>query len=193
MQTLLPQRPPANGFTLIEVLIAAALLAAACAGIVQLFVVGTASTHAARLQTSTALLAASKLDQLRALAWQYDPLADPALTRTDQSTTIASLLPASGGPGLAASPGGSLSASVTSYVDYLDAQGRWLGAGTAPPPSAVFIRRWSVMPLPSDPSRALVLAVLVTTVRQEQARPAAWSARSEAETLLVLVRAREGR
>lgn len=180
------------GFTLIEVLFAALLLAAISAGVAHLFVVGSRSMHAARLQTSTALLAAAKLEQLRALAWSYEPASDPPLPRSDVSTDVSLEIPPPGGAGLSASPAGSLAANTSGYVDYLDAQGRWIGNGTSTPANAAFIRRWSVMPLPQDPARCLVLAVLVTTVGQDRSRGETWTARAGDETLLVLLRTREG-
>jgi hypothetical protein len=46
-------------------------------------------------------------------------------------------------------------------VDYLDAYGAWVGTGAAPPVGAVYVRRWSVEPLPTNPNNTLVFQVLV--------------------------------
>ena len=51
------------------------------------------------------------------------------------------------------------------YVDYVDASGVSLGgAAVTPPPGTIYIRRWSVEPLPPG-SSAIVLQVLVTRTR----------------------------
>jgi hypothetical protein len=57
----------------------------------------------------------------------------------------------------------------------------------------VFVRRWAVVPLESDPDRTLVLQVLVTTRRLEADRPpGTWRQRIGPEALLVSVRTRKG-
>ena len=181
------------GFTIVEVLIASALLIAVSAGVGHLIGVATTRGRDARLQTCTALLAAARMEQLRALVWGYEPgFRAGKVPRSDAATDLSTALPAQGGPGLAPSPPGTLSANVPPYVDYLGERGQWVGSGPSPPPQAVFIRRWAVRPLADDPVRTLILSVLVTTVAQEAARAAPWSARSQDETLLVTVRTREG-
>jgi prepilin-type N-terminal cleavage/methylation domain-containing protein len=40
---------------------------------------------------------------------------------------------------------------LASGADYLDASGESIGTGTAPPRSAVYLRRWTIQPLGSDP------------------------------------------
>jgi type II secretory pathway pseudopilin PulG len=189
----MPCRHTQAGFTIVEVLIASALLIAVSAGVGHLMGVATVRGRDARLQTSTALLAASRLEQLRALSWGYQPgFQVGKLARSDNATDLSTAWPAQNGPGLSSSPPGTLSANAPPYVDYLDARGQWVGTGAVPPPAAVFIRRWAVRPLPADPTRTLILSVLVTTVVQEAARAAPWSVRSQDETLLVAVRTREG-
>jgi prepilin-type N-terminal cleavage/methylation domain-containing protein len=54
------------GFTLAEICIAMALLALAAAGVAEMFGVAMKSTQAARVETSAAVLASKKLEQLRA-------------------------------------------------------------------------------------------------------------------------------
>jgi hypothetical protein len=46
-------------------------------------------------------------------------------------------------------------------VDYLDAYGAWVGTGSSPPAGALYVRRWSVEPLPTNPNNTLVFQVLV--------------------------------
>jgi prepilin-type N-terminal cleavage/methylation domain-containing protein len=184
----------AAGFTLIEVLIAVLLLISVAAGVMHLIGVSTAATRAARDQTTTTILAASKLEQLRSLTWSFEPGPnDPPVARSDHSADLSHEPQRDGGPGLSAGAGSSLQSNVPPYVDYLDDLGRWVGNGPSPPADAAFIRRWSVRPLPEDPAHTLVLSVLVTTVAQERSRRAAWNGRGGTEALLVLVRTRKGR
>lgn len=183
-----------SGFTLVEVLIAVAILVTIALGVAQLIVVATHAIRAAREQTSAVILAAAKMDQLRSLAWAYEPSAPgtPAVPRSDRTTDVSHPDHASRGGGLAASPAGTLSTNVPPYVDYLDGLGRWVGNGTDPPAGALFIRRWAVRPLPADPERMIVLQVLVTTVRDDRSRTTPWRARTGADALLVSVRTRKG-
>ena len=182
------------GFTLIEVLIATALLVSVAVGTAHLFAIVTNAGRAAREQTSTTILAAAKLEELRSLTWAYEPVpgASPLL-RTDVSADLSVDPPSDGGPGLSLSPPGTLAQSVPPYVEYLDTNGRWVGNGPSPPEAAIFVRRWSVRPLPEDPLRTLILSVFVTTVAQERARTAPWAGRSAQETLLVVLTTRKGR
>jgi type II secretory pathway pseudopilin PulG len=183
----------ASGFTIVEVLIAVAILITLAVGVAQLIAVATDRMAAAREQTSTAVLAAAKMDQLRALAWTYDPTAGlPAVPRSDRTSDVSDPGHAPTGAGLNASPAGVLSTNTPPFVDYLDASGRWVGRDAVPPDTAVFIRRWAIDPLPADPERTLVLRVLVTTVRADRLRTSDWAGRTGAEALLVSVRTRLG-
>ena len=51
------------------------------------------------------------------------------------------------------------------YVDYLDRDGRWVGAGSQPPAGTAFVRRWSVSPLGVPGGDALLLQVVVVAIR----------------------------
>jgi prepilin-type N-terminal cleavage/methylation domain-containing protein len=187
-------RHPAHaGFTLIEVLIAIGLFVAVAIGIAQLVAIAVRATRSSRERTTAAILAAAKMDQLRSLAWTYEPEepAMPPVPRSDVTTNLSLPWYPTGGPGLRPSPSDSLIRSTPQYVDYLDESGRWVGNGLDPPAEAVFIRRWAVRPLPDDPDRTLILEVLVTTTKVDRARPAgSWAGRSGAEALLVSVRTR---
>lgn len=182
----------ARGFTLIDVLIATALLVAAAVGVAQLAALGARAVRASRDHTSTVILASAKMEQLRALAWTFDPPLPglPPVARSDLTTNLSRPDHPNDGSGLSSSPAGVLSTSTPPYVDYLDGEGRWVGNGTDPPPNAVFIRRWSVQPLPSDPDRTLILSVLVTTTSLGRARVGPWQRRSDAEAFLVSARTR---
>jgi hypothetical protein len=63
--------------------------------------------------------------------------------------------------GLQPSPGDTLTTSTPGYVDYLDAYGAWLGTGGSAPQGAVYVRRWSIEPLPTNPNNTIVFQVMV--------------------------------
>jgi hypothetical protein len=71
----------------------------------------------------------------------------------------------SGGQGLTPSPPagatGPLAENTAGYCDFLDRSGNSLGGGTTAPPSTVYVRRWSIEPLPTNPNNTLILQVLV--------------------------------
>lgn len=156
-----------DGFTIIEVLIAMLLIATMALGVATLFALSIKATHAARNQTSTATLAAQKMEQLRSLTWGFDD-SGQNLPVSDTTTNLAKTPPDGTGEGLNPSPTDTLETNVVGYVDYLDNRGNWVGTGTTPPAAAVYIRRWKIEPLPTNPNNTIVLQVLVTTVRREQ-------------------------
>jgi type II secretory pathway pseudopilin PulG len=170
-----PSNRSANGFTLIEVLIAVALLITTSIGIAQLFAIGLAAGRASRERTVASILAAAKLEQLRAQVWSYER--GSFVPRTDRTTNLSADPHTDDGPGLQDSPPGTLDGNVPPYVDYLDARARWAGTGTKPPGDAVFIRRWAVRRLSDDPDRSLALVVFVTTVPRAARRtsPTVWT------------------
>jgi type II secretory pathway pseudopilin PulG len=148
-----------GGFSLVEVLVASAVLMTGLIAVAQMFVMSTHKNMDARRVTTTAVLAQQKIEQLRALAWGFDEFGLPV---SDFSSNITITPPASaGGVGVQASPGNTLTMSTPGYVDYLDAYGAWVGTGAAPPNGAVYVRRWSVEPLPTNPNNTLVFQVLV--------------------------------
>ena len=152
-------RSDASGFSLIEVLVATLLLATSLVTLAQLFALSTQSNAGARNTTFTALLAHQKLEELRALTWGFDAQGLP-ISDTTTNTAVSPETPA-GGTGLAPSPGGSLGSNTNGYVDYIGQFGDKLGGGNVAPPNTVFVRRWSVEPLPSNPNNTLILQVLV--------------------------------
>lgn len=152
-----------GGFSLIEVLFATSILTVAVVALAQLFAVSTRANTGARATTFAAVLAQQKLEQLRSLTWGFDTLGLPL---TDTSTDISSAAETpTGGKGLTPSSPGALGANTDGYCDFLDSNGLSLGGGTTPPEGAIYIRRWSVEPLPTNPNNTLVLQVLVTRNR----------------------------
>lgn len=151
-----------SGFSLIEVLAASVILVTGLIAVAQMFVVSTNANVSARRVTSTAILAQQKIEQLRGLTWGYD---DFGLPISDFTSNIAVSPPTpAGGLGLQSSPGDTLTTSTPGFVDYLDAYGAWVGTGSAPPAGAIYVRRWSVEPLPTNPNNTLVFQVLVGRV-----------------------------
>jgi type II secretory pathway pseudopilin PulG len=150
------------GFSLMETLVATLLLSVSLVSIAQLFVVSTRANLMAKTTTATAIMAQQKMEQLRSLTWGFDGGGAPI---SDFMTNTAVNPPAAGGgTGLSASPGNTLRANTAGYVDYLDANGQALGGGADPPAGALYVRRWSIEPLPANPSNTLVLQVFVFRV-----------------------------
>ena len=97
------------------------------------------------------------MEQLRSLAWSVD--ASGAAVSDTSTDLTATPERSGGGVGLSPSPGRALDRDTPGYVDFLDAAGEVLPAGSQLTPA--FIRRWSVDPLPSNPVNTLVLQVRV--------------------------------
>ena len=147
------------GFSLVETLVATALLATAIVTSAQMFALATRSNLAAQRTSFTTTLAEEKMEQLRALAWGFDEIGLPVNDYT--SNTAVDPPEADGGTGLSQSPDNTLAANVDGYVDYLDRFGNSLGGGDDVPDDAVYIRRWSIEPLPTNPNNTLIFQVLV--------------------------------
>lgn len=148
-----------SGFSLVETLVATALLATAIASSAQLFALATRSNLAAQRTSFTTTLAGEKMEQLRGLAWGYDEIGLPI--NDYESNTAVDPAEGGGGTGLSQSPDNALSANVDGYVDYLNRYGDSLGGGADVPEGTVYVRRWSIEPLPTNPNNTLILQVLV--------------------------------
>ena len=157
-----------SGFSLLEVLVATTVFAVAVAGLADLCAMAARANTTARATTVASMLAAEKMEQLRALTWGFDELGRP-LSDTTTDTSV-SADPPNAGAGLSPSPPDALTQNTAGYCDFLDPAGRSLGGGTVSPAGAVFSRRWSVDPLPSNPTDALVLQVIVTRADRDAAR-----------------------
>ena len=150
----------ARGFTLVEVLVALAILLLAALAAAQTLSLAAAAVHDSRVHTLTAAAAAQRMEQLLALPW-----ADPALTP---------------------SPPNTLEVNVAGYVDFLDAAGTAVGATTTPPAGAVLVRRWAIDVPSSGVADALVIQVLARSL----AADAAGARGSRGQAALVTVRAK---
>ncbi len=178
----------ASGFTLIEVLVSSAVFITGVVALAQLFLISTMANRAARSTTSTMVMAQQKMEQLRGLAWGFDVLGLPL---SDTTTDISVVPSGNGGSGLSPSPAGSLTDNNVGFVDYLDEYGNWIGNGAAPPPGTIFIRRWSIEPLPTNPNNTLILQVLVTRFRERGTANADNVKRLPEEARLVSVKTRK--
>ncbi|HZI80440.1 MAG TPA: prepilin-type N-terminal cleavage/methylation domain-containing protein [Vicinamibacterales bacterium] len=154
------------GFSLIEVMVASAILACAVLSVAQLVVAATSSTAGARGVGEAALLAWQKIDQLRSLAFAFD---DAGLPVTDMATDTA-VQPerAAGGTGLTPSGDGTLSRDTGGYVDYLDALGQSLGGGDHPPPGTRYRRRWAVELFGGNPDVLVLRARVLAAGRDDE-------------------------
>lgn len=149
-----------KGFSILEVTIATGIMAGALVTLAQMFAVSVANNKAARSVTYTAILAEQKMEQLRGLEWGFDNLGLP-MSDTTTNTAAPTETP-TGGTGLSPSPHGTLTANTSGWVDYIDQFGNILGGGVTPMANTVYIRRWAVEPLPTNPNNTLVLHVIVT-------------------------------
>lgn len=181
-----------RGFSLAEVMIAMGILTAVSLGVAQLFAVSSRANLVARGQTSTTAMAEQKMEQLRSLTWGFD-LEGLGLPVTDTSSNVAVYPQTQTGSGLNPSPARSLIENTSGFVDYLDATGRWVGTGSTPPPTAVYIRRWSIEPLPTNPNNTIILQVLVTPVVNEGSRVGSADRRTRmpGDALLTTVKTRK--
>jgi len=155
----------------VEVVFAMAMLIAVALGVAHLFGRATHANLSAKGKTSTTALAVERMEQLKALTWGFDT-SGLGLPLSDTTTDLSVDPPTDRGTGLNPSPPGTLQRNTPGFVDYLDQDGNWVGNGAEPPPNAVYIRRWSIEPLPTNPNNTLVLQVMVTTVKTEALRRA---------------------
>ena len=178
------------GFSLAEVAVATGMLATVSLGVAQMFALSTSKNLASKHQLSTTSMATQKMEQIRGLTFSYDA---NNLPLTDDSTNLTSCTPATNGLGLNPSPVGALESNQTGFYDYLDAKGTCLGTGTTIPNGAVYLRRWSIVPLPTNPNNSLVLTVLVTPLQRELNRGYSASGRTRfpEDSELITVRKRK--
>jgi prepilin-type N-terminal cleavage/methylation domain-containing protein len=181
-----------RGFSLVEVMVAMGLLTTVSLGVAQLFALSTRANVIAKGQTSTTAMAEQKLEQLRSLTWGFD-LTGQGLPVSDTTSNLTVTPPTQDGSGLNPSPVDSLEQNTAGFVDFVDGGGAWVGTGTTAPATAVYIRRWSIQPLPTNPNNTLVIQVLVTPVASELARVSSAFSRTRmaGDALLVTVRTRK--
>jgi len=178
-----------SGFSLVETMVATALLATAVVTLAQLFVLSTKTNVASHNTTYAAVLAEQKMEELRALAWGYDTQGLP-ISDTATDTTVTPMT-TSGGTGLQPSTSTALQENTSGYVDFIDAFGNKLGTGANPPQNAIYTRRWSITALPTNPNNTLVIQVLVTRNRNRGAADEGNVGRLPEEARMIAVRTRK--
>jgi len=154
------ERRSEGGFSLVEVIVATSLLATALVTLAQLFAISTKTNLSSRNTTYATVLAQQKVEELRSLTWGFDLQGLP-ISDTTSDTAVSPEQP-HGGSGLAPSPKTALNENTPGYVDYIDQFGNKLGGGAQPPANAIYMRRWSIEPLPTNPNNTLIIQVLVT-------------------------------
>ena len=153
-----------RGFTLIETLIATALIVTAVAGLAQLFALSVRFTRDSG-QFGVALVAAQdKLESLRSVRFDYD---ESGHLVTD--------------PVLHPSPPDSLMLDVNGYVDWLTDG----GAAINTPNGAEYVRRWRVSEMAAAEPAAVAIDVCVFRLPAVNAPP------SSADACLATIRVRQ--
>jgi hypothetical protein len=147
-----------SGITLLDALVATAILVTVTTGVAGLITWSTRAMAAAGTETTAVWLAQQKLEQLAALEWSVD---EGGLARSDESTSVAVDPMRASGPGLRPSPGSAADVNTPEYMDFVGADGSWRGDAGLPRAGAAFVRRWSVVPLASDALNTLVITVSV--------------------------------
>ena len=154
-----------DGFTLLETVVATAILVTAIAGISQLFLLGVGHTRSSGSRGAALAAAQAKLEALRSRVLAYGPSGERV---TD--------------PALAASPPDSLTKAAAGYVDALDVAGHTVDIDGG---ELAFERRWAVSVLDDFEPEALAIEVCVYRAPATGAGPAA------AEACLSTIRTRQ--
>jgi type II secretory pathway pseudopilin PulG len=131
-----------DGITLIEAVVAASILLTLAGGVAHLFLLTHRFALGAERMTVAVAAAASRLDALSAIPWQYD-LAGAA-------PDVAAL---------ALSPADALDRDIAGLSDRLDATGSPLAGVDAGQPA--FVRRWALLPSSGDPTTGRGIEVCV--------------------------------
>ena len=95
------------------------------------------------------------------------------------------------GTGLQPSPPDALRKNTAGYVDHVDVSGQIVGRDELPPEDAIYTRRWSIEPLPTNPNNTLILQVLVTRNRDRGNADEGSVARLRDEARVITVKTRK--
>lgn len=140
-----------SGFSLIETLVASALVASVVVGLAHLVAVGAHQSLRSRRAVNAVAAAQSKLEQLRNQTWRYDHTGMPTSS-----------------PALNVSPSNALSADTPGYVDFVDAYGEPMPLDGSDLPDLA--RRWSIAPFEAADPDTLIVHICAYTVRTRTAR-----------------------
>ena len=134
-----------RGFTLVEAVVALALVATVCVSVSTALVASRAMAVHDRDQAIGRVAAQARLATLTSLAFHTIAGADGlAVAVTDTTTDVSGEPPGPGGTGLGESPADALWRDRPGYVDYLDATGRDLGRRAGAREQAAYVRRWVI-------------------------------------------------
>lgn len=180
-----------DGFTLIETLFALGLSVTLLGTLFPVYWHVTRGALIAHEQSIGTMLAAQRVEQLRALTFAFRETGSGIDRETDLETDLSGASSSSGGTGLSPSPPGSLVVSTPGYVDYLDSQGHWVGNAASPPEGAAYVRRWAVTPSLSSPDDGVMVQVVVSPIAEEvRGGPRTDGTRRPSDVWLCLFRAR---
>ena len=178
-----------RGFTLVEAVVALALVAAVGVSVSTALVASRAMAVHDRDQAIGRVAAQARLATLTSLAFHTMAGADgSAVAVTDTTTDVSSDPPATGGTGLAGSPVDALWRDTPGYVDYLDATGRDLGWHAGAREQAAYVRRWVIARQGGGAGEVAVIAVLVAPVSAAARAAAGDPARLSDQPGVVLLR-----
>ena len=135
---------PGIGFSLLEVLVAIAIISVAVTAGAQLIGMAVAANARARRVTRAAILAAQKLEELRGARFAVD----------DEGAVFAD-------GRLADAPPGALATDTAGYCDYFNGFGEPVPGGPPRPAGAAIVRRWTVAPAEPMPDELLAIQVVV--------------------------------
>ena len=135
-----------RGFTLVEAVVALALVAAVAVSVSMALVASRATAVHDRDQAIGRIAAQARLATLTSLAFHTVAGADRWPWPSPTTTDVSSDPPGPGGTGLGASPGDAWWRDRPGYVDYLDATGRDLGRQAGAREQAKSVRRWVMGP-----------------------------------------------
>ena len=151
-----------EGSSLIEVVVAMALMATLAAGLLSMTAIAlTQSENQGHLAARTAEYAQDKMEQLLVLAY-------------GDETSDTRVFPAidSGGTGLKLGGSDNPNAPVAGYVDYLDARGNLMPSGGGAPANWFYVRAWEIKPVTATLKEVRVTTTVARSIGRQQ-RPAA--------------------
>jgi hypothetical protein len=136
-----------SGSLLIEALTAAAVVITISTGVALLLVRSAVAVRDAGAQSMAVLFAQQKLEQLSALEWRID---SSGVSRSDVTSNLSVDPPDASGSGLQPSPPHTVDRNTPGFADFVGSDQR-----------ISFVRRWSIVPHPGDPSNTIVVTVIV--------------------------------
>lgn len=148
-----------DGVSLIETLVALALLLVSIAGLGSMGVIGLTTTeNQGHLAARTTEYAQDKMEQLLVLAY-------------GDTTSDTRVFPAAaaGGTGLAVGGSTNTAAPVAGYVDYLDQNGNLLASGAGAPAGWFYERAWAITSPSANLKQISVTATVASTLGRLQA------------------------